>query len=49
MRDVATEFEEFCENDIKNGKHHEWSEESPKVAENGALVTEFEIRLSEFF
>jgi hypothetical protein len=34
MWDVAAEFKEFCKNDVKNGKHHERTEESPKVAEN---------------
>jgi hypothetical protein len=49
MGDIATEFKEFGEDDIENGEHHEWSEKGPKVAQDGALVTEFEIRLSELF
>ena len=46
--DVAAEFEKLGKDHIEDGKHHERAKEGPKVAENGTLVAEFEIRFGEF-
>ena len=34
MGDVATKFEKFAKDDVKNGKHHEGTKKSPKVAKD---------------
>ena len=46
MGDVAADFEEFGENYVEDGEHHEWAEKCPEIAEDGTLITEFEIGFS---
>ncbi len=49
MRDVAAEVEEFCEDDVEDGKHEEGgAKDCPKITEDGALIAELEIGFDEF-
>lgn len=47
VRDVVAEAEELGEDDIEDSKKQERAEKCPKVAEDGALVAEFEIGFGE--
>ncbi len=49
MRNVAAETEELREDDVEDGKQEQRPQKCPKVAEDGALITEFEITFAKLF
>lgn len=48
VRNVAAEMENFDEDGVEDGKHQKGADDCPEIAEDGALITEFEVGFSKF-